>query len=59
MSVVLKACSEQAWFEGLKDQERSRCQELIGRDEIQACLSQVESMSFEEYQRSRKKQSRL
>lgn len=53
--VTLPACSEHAWFEGLKDRERSRCHELIGQDEIEACLNQVESMNFEEYQRSRRK----
>ena len=51
--VALQACTEQAWFEGLKERERSRCYELIGQDEIEACLKQVELMHFEEYQRSR------
>ena len=52
--VALQSCSEQAWFEGFKDRERSRCHELIGQDEIEACLQQVEAMNFEEYQRTRK-----
>ena len=51
---ILQSCSEHAWFEGFKDRERSRCHELIGQDEIEDCLNQVEAMNFEEYQRSRK-----
>ena len=51
---ILQACSDQAWFEGLKARERNRCEELIGQDQIEACVQQVESMKFEEYQRSRR-----
>jgi len=53
--ISTQACSDRAWFEGFKDRERSRCHQLISQDDIESCLRQVESMSFDEYQRSIKK----
>ncbi len=53
--ISTQACSDRAWFDGFKDRERSRCQQLISQDDIESCLRQVESMSFDEYQRSIKK----
>ena len=53
--VTAQACSDRAWFEGFKDRERSRCHQLISQDDTESCLRQVESMTYDAYQRSLKK----
>ena len=52
--ISVQACSYRAWFEGFKDRERSRCQQLISQDDIESCLKQVDSMTYDEYHKSLK-----
>lgn len=51
--LLLQGCSAQAWYEGFRERERSRCYEQITTDEIEACLEQVETISYDRYRRSR------
>ncbi|MGI9537887.1 MAG: hypothetical protein ACR2PB_12510 [Desulfocapsaceae bacterium] len=53
--ISAQSCSDRAWFEGFKDRERSRCHQLISHDDIESCLRQVNSMTYDDYQRSLKK----
>ena len=48
-----QSCTRQAWFEGFKERERQRCHSYVSQDEIERCLDHVESMRYEQYQKSR------
>lgn len=50
--VATQGCSTRAWFEGLKERERSRCYQKVSSDEIESCLKQVEAMSYDQYKES-------
>lgn len=51
--MFLQGCSTRAWYEGFRERERSRCYQYRTTDEIDSCLEQVDSMSYERYRRSR------
>lgn len=48
-----QGCTRQAWFEGLKERERQRCHSHVSQDEIERCLDRVETMRYDQYQKSR------
>ena len=53
--LLLQGCTTRAWFEVLQERERSRCYEHVSNDAVEACLKQVEEMSYDQYRRSREK----
>ena len=50
--LTAQGCSSRAWFEGLKERERSRCYQQVSNDAVESCLKQVEAMSYDQYKRS-------
>lgn len=46
-------CTYRAWYEGFRERQRQECNEERGRDEIQKCLDRVNSLTYDEYVKSR------
>lgn len=51
--LVLAGCTTQAWYEGLRENERQRCRGLPDPQEAQRCLREVEQRTYEDYRRER------
>ena len=49
VSLPLWGCTYPAWYEGFQESARQKCYEQIGEDEIQRCLDEVNSRTYEEY----------
>lgn len=49
----LTGCTSRAWYEGFREAARQRCYQLNNEDDIQRCLEDIESGTYEEYQQSR------
>ena len=49
-----QGCTYNVWYKGFQDQQRQECYEQMGEDEIQRCLDQVNTMTYEQYLESRK-----
>jgi len=45
----VSGCTSQAWYEGFREQQRRQCYELTSQGEVQRCLAQVETMSYDRY----------
>ena len=51
---VIQSCTYQAWFEGFKAQQRHDCYRYASQEERQECLDKVNSMTYEQYMKTRK-----
>lgn len=52
--LLCQGCTNRAWYEMLREQQRQVCsQEKTTRD-IQQCLERVNGVSYDEYERLRK-----
>ncbi len=47
-------CTYRAWYEGLKERQRQECYRTPSQSEIRKCLDSVDSITYDEYMRSRK-----
>ena len=54
-SLLLVACTQQAWFEGLRERERQQCYDNPSQAEVEHCLDRVNATTYEDYERDRKK----
>ena len=52
MAVLAAACSNQAWYEGLKQSQRRECYRLP-QSEVQQCLDEVNRVTYDEYRKER------
>lgn len=48
-----QGCTYRAWYEGLQERQRQECYRLYIHGEIQTCLDRVNSISYDEYKKSR------
>lgn len=55
---MIQGCTYQAWFEGLREQQRQECHKHISDDVVQRCLENVGNMTYEEYLKSREKKNK-
>ena len=55
MAISVQACTQRAWYEGLKQSHRNECNKEppSAREE---CLKATNSDSYDEYQRKRQKE---
>jgi hypothetical protein len=49
-----QGCTYRAWYEGLKERQRQECYQSPSPSEVQKCLDSVNSITYDEYMRSRK-----
>jgi len=49
-----QGCTYRAWYEGFKEQQRQECYRNLSQSEIQKCLDNANSTTYDEYARSRK-----
>jgi hypothetical protein len=49
-----QGCTYRAWYEGLKERQRQECYQSLSQSETQKCLENVNSITYDEYMRSRK-----
>ncbi len=47
-------CTYRAWYEGLKERQRQECYQSPSPSEVQKCLDSVNSITYDEYMKSRK-----
>jgi hypothetical protein len=50
---LFQACTYKAWYEGFKEGQRQDCYKIEDPDERLDCLERVNSMTYEEYTRTR------
>jgi len=49
-----QGCTYRAWYEGLKERQRQECYQTPGQSELRKCLASIDSITYDEYMRSRK-----
>ena len=52
-SFVIQGCTYQAWYEGLRENQRNECHKHISDDAVQRCLDNIENITYEQYMKSR------
>ena len=55
MAVSAQACTQRAWYEGLKQSHRNECNKAPP-SEREECLRATDSDSYDEYQRKRQEE---
>ena len=48
-----QACTYKAWYEGFKEGQRQDCYKIEDPNERLDCIDRVNSMTYEEYKRTR------
>ncbi|HJV67208.1 MAG TPA: hypothetical protein VJ550_15855 [Geomonas sp.] len=52
--LLCQGCTNRAWYDMLRDQQRQVCNREKNLREAQQCLERVNAVSYDEYQRLRK-----
>ena len=50
---VIQGCTYQAWYEGMRENQRNECYKHISDDAVQRCLDNIENITYEQYMKSR------
>ncbi len=50
----IQGCTSRAWYEGFKEQQRQECYRNLSQSELQKCLDNANSTTYDDYTRSRK-----